>query len=70
MVKEQETDEILLAIHDAGEAVERTERAKPYYNYLNAELGLRNHWYPAFFGQELSDGEMMPQKIAGERIYF
>ena len=70
MVKEKETDEVLLAIHDADEAVDRTERAKPYYNYLNAELGLRDHWYPAFFGQELGNGEMMPQTIAGERIYF
>ena len=35
MVKEKETEKVLLDIHDAGEAVDRTERAKPYYNYLN-----------------------------------
>ncbi len=70
MVKERETDEALLAIHDAGDAVERTERVKPYFNYLKAELGLRNHWYPAFFSRELAEGEMMPQMLLGERIYF
>ncbi len=70
MVKEREDESKLLQIEDAGEAVERVERAKPYTRYLEAELGLRDHWYPAFFGQELADGETNAEMLLGERIYF
>jgi carbazole 1,9a-dioxygenase len=59
----------------------KTQRAKPWERYLEAELGLRNHWYPAFFGSELaeadvSDGHGSPvanirtETLLGERILF
>ena len=72
MVREKESvnEAELLKIEDSGEAVEQVERVKPYFRYLEAELGLRNHWYPAFFSQELAEGEMMNQMLAGERIFF
>ena len=31
------------------EIVEKIERKKPYQKYIDAELGLRNHWYACFF---------------------
>jgi carbazole 1,9a-dioxygenase terminal dioxygenase component len=36
--------------------------------YLEAELGLRNYWYPICLGHELDDGNVVAQKICGERI--
>ena len=48
MVKEKDREE-LLQIEEVGEAVEKIEHTKPYKRYLDASLGLRNHWYPAFF---------------------
>ena len=53
-----------------GAARDEVERRKPYQNYLDAELGLRNHWYPALFGQELKEGETRGEMLLGERIYF
>lgn len=70
MVKEQIREEELLAIEDPGEAVDRVEQVKPYQKYLEAKLGLRNHWYPAFFSQELKEGATRGEMIAGERIFF
>ncbi len=43
---------------------------KPWEPYLAAELGFRNHWYPAFFGNALADGECRGQELLGERILF
>ena len=34
--------------------------------YLEAELGFRNHWYPAIFRSELEDGEAKPVTLLGE----
>jgi carbazole 1,9a-dioxygenase terminal dioxygenase component len=34
--------------------------------YLEAELGFRNHWYPAIFRSELDDGEAKPVTLLGE----
>jgi carbazole 1,9a-dioxygenase terminal dioxygenase component len=57
------------------------QRRKPWQLYVDAELGLRNHWYPAFFGGELAEGDVSPASGApvsavksltmlGERILF
>ena len=52
------------------EQVERDVRRKPWERYLEAELGLRNHWYPALFSYELKEGEMRGETLLGERLYF
>lgn len=57
------------------------QRRKPWQIYVDAELGLRNHWYPAFFSRELdeadvssSGGEPVSQfkslTMLGEKILF
>jgi carbazole 1,9a-dioxygenase terminal dioxygenase component len=55
---------------DAEAAVEEAQRTRPYQRYLQAGLGLRDHWYPAFFSHELSDGGTRSETLLGERIFF
>ena len=43
---------------------------KPWRPYLEAKLGFRNHWYAAFFGHTLGEGECRGQEMLGERIFF
>jgi len=43
---------------------------KPWAGYLEAELGFRNHWYPAFFSRELGEGDCLGLELLGERIFF
>ena len=50
--------------------VERGQRDKPWQRYLDAELGLRNYWYPAFFSNELAEGGTIGVTILGERLFF
>ena len=38
--------------------------------YLDAALGFRNHWYPAFFGSQLAESECRGQEMLGEPILF
>ena len=38
--------------------------------YLDAVLGFRNHWYPAFFANQLAEGECRGEELLGERILF
>ncbi|HEY7063656.1 MAG TPA: Rieske 2Fe-2S domain-containing protein [Chloroflexota bacterium] len=45
-------------------------RTKPWQPYLEAALGFRNHWYPAFFGHELAEGEVRAEQLLGERLFF
>ena len=33
------------------------QRRKPWQVYVDAELGFRNHWYPALFSHEVAEGE-------------
>jgi len=51
---------------------EKTPRGKGklYQKYVDAELGLREHWYPAFFSEDLEDGKTRAEMLLGERIYF
>jgi carbazole 1,9a-dioxygenase len=44
---------------DTVEAWEE-QRRKPWQLYVDAELGLRNHWYPAFFSGELAEADVSP----------
>ncbi|HLY66692.1 MAG TPA: Rieske 2Fe-2S domain-containing protein [Chloroflexota bacterium] len=52
----------------------RSARSAPSFRawqpYLDAALGFRNHWYPAFFGAELAEGECRGQQLLGEPILF
>src|ERR1051325_4205431 len=43
---------------------------RPWGASFEAELGFRNHWYPAFFSRELAEGECRGQVMLGERILF
>jgi carbazole 1,9a-dioxygenase terminal dioxygenase component len=62
------------------ESIGREQRSKPWKAYLEAELGFRNHWYPAFFGAELKAGvgddrqgilaAVRSETICGEQILF
>jgi carbazole 1,9a-dioxygenase len=51
---------------DVAEAV----RTKPWQPYLEAALGFRNHWYPAFFSHELEDGAVRGEQLLGEPLFF
>lgn len=57
------------------------QRRKPWQLYVDASLGFRNHWYPAFFSSELAEGDTSPPagdpvsnfkavKMLGEEIFF
>src|SRR5882757_36852 len=57
------------------------QRRKPWQEYVDATLGFRNHWYPAFFSSELGEADVSDEhgdevksfKVAtllGERILF
>jgi carbazole 1,9a-dioxygenase terminal dioxygenase component len=57
------------------------QRRKPWQLYVDAELGFRNHWYPAFFSSELAEGDTSSSsgepitsfktlKMLGEEIFF
>jgi len=48
----------------------KIEKQKPYQAYLDAPLGLRNHWYAALFGEDLDEGKCQGETILGERILF
>jgi carbazole 1,9a-dioxygenase terminal dioxygenase component len=63
-------EQILPHEPDTQTIVEQLERRKPYQPYLEASLGLRNHWYAALFGQELAEGAVRGEMILGERIVF
>jgi len=40
---------------EAGPAIEGDDFVrKPWQPYLEASLGFRNHWYPAFFSKQLA----------------
>lgn len=52
------------AERDVREAV----AAKPWQPYLDAVLGFRNHWYPAYFGAELAEGAVVGVRLLGEPI--
>jgi carbazole 1,9a-dioxygenase terminal dioxygenase component len=43
---------------------------RPWRAYFEADLGFRNHWYPAFFSRQLAEGECRGQVMLGERILF
>lgn len=48
----------------------RDRLQKPWQRYLDAELGLRNYWYPALFSREIAEGDTQTATICGERLYF
>ena len=64
MVREAERQDVIF------EQVESDQRERPWEHYLDAELGLRNHWYVAFFSEQLDEGQTRPEMLLGERIYF
>ncbi|MBM3941283.1 MAG: Rieske 2Fe-2S domain-containing protein [SAR202 cluster bacterium] len=66
MVRERERE----ATDVVASSVETDQHRKPWERYLKADLGLRNHWYPAFFSEELAEGETRAETICGERIIF
>jgi carbazole 1,9a-dioxygenase terminal dioxygenase component len=45
-------------------------RTKPWQPYLEAALGFRNHWYPAFFSHELEEGAVRAERLLGEPLFF
>ena len=64
MVRKQERRDAI------AEEVQEYRRKLPYTRYLEAELGLRNHWYPALFSHEVKEGETNATTIGGERLFF
>lgn len=48
----------------------RARRRLPWQRYLEAELGLRNYWYPALFSRDIPEGRTQTATICGERLYF
>ena len=60
---------------------EETNKEVPWQAYIDATMGFRNHWYPAFFGEELKEAdvsegmgeevnEVRTEVMLGERILF
>jgi len=48
---------------------ERTpSAAREYAPYVEADWGFKNHWYPAFFSNELGENEVKATTIAGHDI--
>ncbi len=41
---------------------------KSIQRYLDAEWGIRNHWYPALFSHEVMEDDVKGIKLGGERI--
>jgi len=64
MVKEHEKADVM------DQDVQTWLREKPYQRYIDAALGLRDHWYPAIFSHEVEEGKTKAETIAGERLYF
>ena len=64
MVKEHEKVDVV------AQDVQEFQRQKSWQRYLEAELGLRDHWYPAIFSHEVKEGETKGETIASERLYF
>jgi carbazole 1,9a-dioxygenase terminal dioxygenase component len=50
---------------DTVEAWEE-QRRKPWQVYVEAELGLRNHWYPTFYSHELEEADI--SSASGEPV--
>ncbi len=44
------------------------KRTKQWRGYVEAKLGFRNHWYPAFFADEVKEGEPVKTKLLGENL--
>src|SRR5262245_7048220 len=55
---------------DVHGEIERAQQEKPWQRYLEAELGLRNYWYPVLFSHELKEGETCAETILGERLFL
>ena len=62
--------EVLKQVQGAGGAAQAVSRGTQYQRYLDASLGLRNYWYPAFFSRELQEGETRGELLLGERVFF
>ncbi|MFT4823357.1 MAG: carbazole 1,9a-dioxygenase terminal dioxygenase component, partial [Cryomorphaceae bacterium] len=41
---------------------------KPWQTWLDAELGFRNHWYPASLSRHLGEGDSKAIELLGEEI--
>ena len=65
----QDTGSSLL---DQGSRVvdDKNTATRGWRAYFEADLGFRNHWYPAFFGKHLAEGKCLGQEMLGERILF
>jgi carbazole 1,9a-dioxygenase terminal dioxygenase component len=70
MATHQSEDKLLAEERDTHEFVDQVERRKPYQPYLEAELGLRDHWYAVMFGEEIAEGGFRGEMVLGERILF
>jgi carbazole 1,9a-dioxygenase len=55
---------------DVGVSVDAKRRTTPWPRYMQAELGLRNYWYPIFFSNELEEGATRAETVLGERLFF
>jgi carbazole 1,9a-dioxygenase terminal dioxygenase component len=47
-----------------------TAPRRPWRAYFEADLGFRNHWYPAFFSNQIAEDECRGVVMLGERILF
>ena len=47
---------------------ENKARKKPWQKWLDADLGFRNHWYPAALGRDIDEGGAKKIELLGEEI--
>ena len=52
----------------ASQQTSMSKEQRLYQPYLEADWGLKNHWYPGLFSHELEEGSVKGIEIAGEPI--
>lgn len=64
-----------MAVTTRSDGMQRAEAKAPveapgkqWDGYIEAALGFRNHWYPALFGKDVSEGEIKGITLLGEDL--
>jgi carbazole 1,9a-dioxygenase terminal dioxygenase component len=57
-------------VQDTEEYLEQEKAAhkRPWQRWIEAELGLRNYWYPAALSRQVAEGKALPVQLLGEEI--
>ena len=64
------TGEFVDEVNESAVGIQPRQKDKPWQRWIDAELGLRNHWYPVVRSKDLRDGDSTAIKVLGEDIYL